>query len=194
MARINLHHPTLRKSHTLLFQCLDQLLTLTLDTRVLPRRNIHRKIRRPCIFILTLILQPAFILLINPQENHLCLILRAIVPCNMLLLGHLVPILAHDRLHIVVLQEMQLPADFRLVSLVDEGLEVVADKDAGRGVFKGAGEEDVVLAQESHAVQRRAGEVVGDFFAEFAGKHGVDFVVGGLRVGGLLGHYGVTVD
>lgn len=55
-------------------------------------------------------------------------------------------------------------------------------------MFEGTGEEDVILAQEAHAVQRRAREVVCDFFAEFAGEHGVDFWVGGFGVCWLLGH------
>lgn len=71
---------------------------------------------------------------------------------------------------------------------LDERLKLVAEEECGRRVFEGLGEELVVGAEKSHAVEGRAGEVVGDFFAEFAGEHRVDVVVGWFGVVWLGDH------
>lgn len=127
MLRINIHNPPLRKAHPLVVQALYQLLTFFLHTCPVSRRYVHRKIRCSLVLVLTLIFQATFGLLVYPQEYHLRLILRTIIPLNVLLLRNIISILSHNRFHIIVFEEVQFPAYLWLIGFVDKRLEVVAD-------------------------------------------------------------------
>lgn len=122
-------------------------------------RDIHGKVR-PSLIIL--VLEPRvplrcreLVRLVEPEQQDEGLELVRVEVLDHLLLALLEGVGARKGRHLRV-------ADIgeAALGLVDEGCELVEQKEAGRGVGEGRAQEGVVGAEEADAVQRAAGEVV----------------------------------
>ena len=185
MRSINIHHPARRKRHPLLRQIRDELLAGVLN-RGVAGRDVDGEVGGAFVEVLALVFHAILVRLVDAEEDHLRDVDARIVVGDLVFFRFCVGILAHDWHDGVLAHELQLVADG--VALLDQGLQFFADEEGGGGVREGAREELAVFAQEAHAVEWVAGEVVGDFLAELAREHRVDTGEGGLRVVGLFGH------